>query len=73
MRLLAAHLLLPNSGFVVEVLLYVVIVALLTVWPLVEQARARRWRWFAATVALGPLAGAAWFAVGRRRRSIIPG
>jgi hypothetical protein len=50
-----------------SVLAAVLVLGLLTLWPLVEAASRRRWGWFWATVVLGPLAGAAWFVVGRRR------
>jgi hypothetical protein len=45
----------------------VVLLGVLTLWPLVEAAIRQRWGWFWATIFLGPIAGVGWFAFGRRQ------
>ncbi|WP_028642211.1 hypothetical protein [Nocardioides sp. URHA0020] len=53
-------ILMPNVGFVLVTLVYVV---LAVVWPAVDAARQGRWLWVVAIILLSPFAGALWCAI----------
>jgi hypothetical protein len=60
--------LMPSSTFIVELLVLAVAFAVLVLWPLVGAVLRRQPGWVLGIVVLGPMAGIAWLASGRRQR-----
>jgi hypothetical protein len=58
--------LVPNTTFVVELMVALTIFAVLVIWPLVDTVARRQWGWTLFVVILGPLAGFCWWTFGKR-------
>lgn len=69
---LESNFLVPNGTFIVELVFFVLFVAifgLLVLWPLVETIVWQQWGYMLGVVLLGPIGGSIWFFVGRHQRS----
>ena len=68
----ATDFLVPGGTLLVELFVATVAFLVLVVWPIVGAAHRSQWAWMLAVAVLGPIAGIAWLAIGRRARPLQP-